>query len=200
MGIALPQQDLPFTQEGISPDVVSTHTFPSRMTVSQILETVGGKLRCFGVHVDGTPFANTFKIKTRLNLLTQHGFHSSGKELMMCGKTGEPLKSKIFAGLCFYQQRLHHMAREKCYSRKGGPVDAITMQPVAGRKVGGGIRLEMEKDCLNSVGCMTTLTERMQSIGHSSLQVCKKCSLPQQTCCCKNVPKKLCFCRMHQSF
>ena len=141
MGIALPQQDLPFTQEGISPDVViNPHAFPSRMTVSQILETVGGKLRCFGVHVDGTPFANTFKIKNARNLLKQHGFHSSGKELMMCGKTGQPLKSKIFMGLCFYQ-RLHHMAREKCYSPHGGPVAAITMPPFDCRNDGGAIRL-----------------------------------------------------------
>jgi len=194
MGIALPQQDLPFTQEGISPDVViNPHAFPSRMTVSQILETVGGKLRCFGVYVDGTPFNNSFSIKNARELLKQRGFDSSGKEFMMCGKTGKPLQCKIFMGLCFYQ-RLHHMAREKCYSRKGGPVDAITMQPVAGRKIGGGIRLgEMEKDCLNSVGCMTTLTERMQSIGHTSLLMCKKCALPQQTCTCTTKATKTLF-------
>ena len=135
MGIALPQQDLPFTMDGISPDVViNPHAFPSRMTVSQILETVGGKLRCFGVHVDGTPFNNAFHIKNARELLKQHGFHSSGKELMICGKTGKPLQCKIFMGLCFYQ-RLHHMAKEKCYSRKGGPVDAVTMQPLQAEKL-----------------------------------------------------------------
>lgn len=186
MGIALPQQDMPFNQDGISPDVViNPHAFPSRMTVSQILETAAGKLRCYGVHVDGTPFRNTFKIKDARELLKQQGFDSSGKETMMCGKTGQPLKSKIFMGLCFYQ-RLHHMAKEKCYSRKGGPVDAVTMQPVAGRKVGGGIRLgEMEKDCMNAGGCMGTLTERMQSIGHSRLVMCNRCALPKQTCNCR---------------
>lgn len=194
MGIAVPQQDMPFNQDGISPDVViNPHAFPSRMTVSQILETAAGKLRCCGVEVDGTPFRGDFKISDARRMLGERGFDSSGKEVMHCGKTGQPLKAKIFMGLCFYQ-RLHHMAREKCYSRKGGPVDAITMQPVAGRKVGGGIRLgEMEKDCMNAGGCMSTLQERMQSIGHSSLHVCTHCSLPTHTCSCRTKSSRTLF-------
>ena len=81
------------------------------------------------------------------------------------------------------------MAREKCYSRKGGPVDAITMQPVAGRKHGGGIRFgEMEKDCMNAGGAMTALNERMQSIGYSNLVLCNKCALPKHTCTCEALP------------
>jgi len=188
MGIAVPQYDLPFNQDGISPDVViNPHAFPSRMTVSQILETAAAKLRCYGTHVDGTPFRSSFGVKQARSMLRQHGFDSTGKELMICGKTGVPLKARIFMGLCFYQ-RLHHMAREKCYSRKGGPIDAITMQPVAGRKHGGGIRFgEMEKDCMNASGAMATLTERMQSIGHSHLRMCNKCALPKHTCTCKTI-------------
>ena len=188
MGIALPQYDLPFNQDGISPDVViNPHAFPSRMTVSQILETSAGKLRCYGVHVDGTPFRGSFNINNARKMLKANGFDSSGKETMICGKTGQPLQAKIFMGLCFYQ-RLHHMAKEKCYSRKGGPIDAITLQPVAGRKNGGGIRFgEMEKDCMNASGSMVTLKERMQSIGHSHLRMCNDCALPKHTCSCKKI-------------
>ena len=100
------------------------------------------------------------------------------------GTTGRPLDAKVFMGLCFYQ-RLHHLAREKCYSRRGGPVDAITKQPLAGRKHGGGLRLgEMEKDVLHSTGAIGVLQERMESIGRAMVAVCPDCSQARTACTC----------------
>ena len=88
-------------------------------------------------------------------------------------------------GLCFYQ-RLHHLSGEKCYSRRGGPVDAITRQPLAGRKQGGGLRLgEMEKDVLHSTGAIGVLQERMESIGRATVLVCPDCSNARTACCCQ---------------
>ena len=184
IGCILPQVDMPFTQEGITPDVViNPHAFPSRMTVSQIYETAGALLNCYGVKIDGTPFTDTPDIQ---ELLQQHGFARSGKQCMYNGTTGEPLQAKIFIGMCFYQ-RLHHLAAEKCYARRGGPVDAITHQPVAGRKFGGGLRLgEMEKDCILASGANGTLEERMQSIGYTQAKICNTCACIKSSCTCKN--------------
>lgn len=43
-----------------------------------------------------------------------------------------------------------------------GPVNAVTKQPVKGRKVGGGIRLgEMERDSLLAHGCSFLLHDRL---------------------------------------
>ena len=180
IGIIMPQEDLPFNKDGITPDVViNPHAFPSRMTVSQIYETACGLLATVGVKVDSRPFAPVPPVQS---MLQQHGWHASGKELMTSGTTGEPLEARVFLGLCFYQ-RLHHMAKEKCYARKGGPVDAITLQPVAGRKRGGGLRLgEMEKDCIHSSGAMGVLQERMDCIGKASVQVCETCAQPTINC------------------
>ncbi len=173
MGIALPQEDLPFTSDGISPDVViNPHAFPSRMTVSQMYEMAFGMLATYGVKVDASPFAPVPDVQA---LLRAHGLPASGKVPMFNGCTGELLEAKVFMGMCFYQ-RLHHMSLEKCYSRRGGPVDAITNQPVAGRKHGGGLRLgEMEKDCIHGSGALGVLSERMSSIGRTTMAVCTEC-------------------------
>jgi DNA-directed RNA polymerase beta subunit len=141
VGIILPQRDMPFTEEGIIPDIImNPHSQPSRMTVGQLVETLASKEGAINGHfVDGTPFSN-YDIKQIPEILEKLGYSRHGTDIMYNGMSGEKIQAEIFIGP-IYQIRLNHMVQDKVHGRAQGPRQALTRQPLEGRSRDGGLKI-----------------------------------------------------------
>ncbi|MBS3166172.1 DNA-directed RNA polymerase subunit B [Candidatus Woesearchaeota archaeon] len=176
-GILVPFADAPFSASGIAPDLIFTpHGISSRMTISHLIELVGGKVGALaGRFVDGTLFEAEHEQELRKELVDL-GFHEDGTEVFYDGRTGRQMLAKIYVGNMYYL-RLRHMVANKIQSRARGPIQLLTRQPTEGRAKEGGLRLgEMEKDTFIAHGASLLLKERFDS-DKIILPVCEKCGL-----------------------
>jgi DNA-directed RNA polymerase II subunit RPB2 len=181
VGLVIPERDMPFTAEGIRPDmIINPHALPTRMTIGQLVECITGKAcAALGGFGDCTAFQNDgSKIGVFGSLLTKQGFHSSGNEVLYNGMTGEQLEMEIFMGPTYYM-RLKHMVKDKINYRALGPRTALTKQPVSGRANDGGLRIgEMERDSVIGHGISEFLRESMMERGDKSyLAICNTTGL-----------------------
>ena len=178
IGLIIPEEDMPFTEDGIRPDIiVNPHALPSRMTIGQLIETLTGKAcAMYGGFGDCTAFMNKGeKTKKFGELLTNVGYHSSGNQLLYNGQSGEQMYSEIFIGPTYYM-RLKHMVKDKINYRARGPRTVLTRQTVQGRANDGGLRIgEMERDGIIAHGAAKFLQESMLIRGDEYfMAICNK--------------------------
>ena len=181
LGLILPESDMPFTKDGIRPDlIINPHAIPSRMTIGQLVECVLGKISvlsgtfgdCTAYNVRGENKIQEYEkhlnhlsakeyTSNLSGTLIKRGFHSSGNEIMYNGMSGKQVEAEIFLGPMYYM-RLKHMVKDKINYRCQGPNSALTRQPVGGRANDGGLRIgEMERDSLIGYGMSGFLKESM---------------------------------------
>ncbi|VDM55930.1 unnamed protein product [Angiostrongylus costaricensis] len=178
-GLIAPQEDLPFNDTGMVPDMImNPHGYPSRMTVGKLMELISSKNAVLsGRYHYGTAFEGD-QVKDVCNELASRGYNYLGKDMLTSGITGQQLSAYIYFGPIYYQ-KLKHMVQDKMHSRARGPRAVLTRQPTEGRSRDGGLRVgEMERDCLIAYGASMLLMERlMVSSDEFQVEVCSDCGL-----------------------
>lgn len=176
-GIGYLQDDMPFCNNGLQPDLIlNPAALPSRMTIGQLIEALAGEL-CMkmGVITDASAFCEN-SIEHIINMLRSLGYAYDGKKTMFSGMTGEIIDMEVFLGPVYYQ-RLQKYAVEQIYYINTGNVEIITRQPLEGKSKNGGLKVsELAKDVINSHGAGHFVMEKMRD--HSDdfyVYVCNTC-------------------------
>lgn len=195
IGVTYRQEDMPFTREGVTPDIIiNPHAIPSRMTIAHLIECLLSKVSTLeGMEGDATPFTDV-TVDSVSELLRKHGYQSRGFEIMYNGHTGRKLRAQVFFGPTYYQ-RLRHMVDDKIHARARGPVQIMTRQPVEGRARDGGLRFgEMERDCMIAHGAASFLKERLFEVSDAfRVHICEICGLMTPIAYVFSLPFNVCL-------
>lgn len=115
-GILYRQEDMPFTADGLVPDIImNPHAIPSRMTIGQLMECIMGKACAqLGTYGYATPFNGTTVEELADILENKCGMERHGNQILYNSRTGEQIHTEIFIGPTFYQ-RLKHMTIDKIH-------------------------------------------------------------------------------------
>ncbi|MBX9890583.1 MAG: DNA-directed RNA polymerase subunit beta [Amoebophilaceae bacterium] len=160
----VPQEDMPFLEDGTPVDVVlSPLGLPSRMNLGQLYETVLG----WAGYALGKRYVNPIFEGMTLDQvyaeLKKANLPDAGKTTLYDGITGVPFHQKVTVGMV-YLLKLAHLVDDKMHARSTGPYSLITQQPLGGKAQFGGQRVgEMEVWALEAYGASYTLQEMLNT-------------------------------------
>lgn len=145
VGRIVPVVDLPFTADGLVPDIIfNPHSLPTRMTPSVLIEALVNKAMALSGQA-----SKVRDLFVQFDICDDQLYqHTSCKQVMTCGRTGNQFESNILVAP-IYWKRLKHIASEKSNVRGiHGLMNITTHQPLKGRAARGGVmHSEQENWC-----------------------------------------------------
>jgi DNA-directed RNA polymerase beta subunit len=181
VALILPASELPYDEDGNRADLYTNpHSFPSRMVIGQSIEGYLsiGCARTASV-IDGTPFRQ-IDVAGYADTMRRLGFRESGYRTMFDPRTGRYFERGIFMAPTYQQRLLKFVDLNRYAAGLSGPTDALSGQPLDGKRMRGGLRLgEMEVWVFCAQGQMRMLEQkiRMDSDGRIAYY-CRNCSQP----------------------
>jgi len=176
-GFLYDESDMPCTSTGIRPDMIfNPLSLITRMTTGVVFE---GMLSKLAAHTGTRPEATMFKKLDTDNIadtLEKCGFKRNGTERLYNGMTGMYMDAEIFIAPIFYQT-LQKYCIDTVYANSISPTDALTKQPLHGKRVSGALKLgSMETACM-SVASVNFLQEKT-SVHSDGIEayVCERCN------------------------
>lgn len=97
IGIMYSQEDLPYTKDGLVPDIIiNPHAIPSRMTIAQLIETIMGKACASLGTVGNATHFTSISVNDICNILANDcNLEPHGNQLMYNSRTGEQMKTFV---------------------------------------------------------------------------------------------------------
>jgi len=157
----VPDEDMPYLEDGTPIDVIFNPLFLKRMNVGMIKEMYWGNIaNALGVKFSVHQFA-PLNERIVFDELRKRGIEVKEKVRVYDGRTGEPYDAPIVVGPK-YILKLEHMADAKVHARSIGRYTIVTQQPLGGKAQFGGQRFgEMEVWALEAHGAAHTLLEML---------------------------------------
>jgi len=156
----VPSEDMPFTPDGHSVDIVLNPLgVPSRMNIGQLFETaLGWAGKALGIKY-ATPIFDGASWEDVQEELKKAELNVDSRSTLLDGRTGETFDQQVTVGQ-IYMLKLSHLVDDKIHARSIGPYSLITQQPLGGKAQFGGQRFgEMEVWALQAYGAAHVLQE-----------------------------------------
>ncbi len=158
----VPAEDMPFTPDGRSVDIVLNPLgVPSRMNIGQLFETaLGWAGKALGIKY-ATPIFDGASWEDVQEELKKAELNIDSRSTLLDGRTGETFDQQVTVGQ-IYMLKLSHLVDDKIHARSIGPYSLITQQPLGGKAQFGGQRFgEMEVWALQAYGASHVLQEML---------------------------------------
>ncbi|MEI7906282.1 MAG: DNA-directed RNA polymerase subunit beta, partial [Bacteroidota bacterium] len=158
----VPAEDMPFTPDGRSVDIVLNPLgVPSRMNIGQLFETaLGWAGKALGIRYS-TPIFDGASWEDVQEELKKANLNVDSRSTLLDGRTGETFDQQVTVGQ-IYMLKLSHLVDDKIHARSIGPYSLITQQPLGGKAQFGGQRFgEMEVWALQAYGAAHVLQEML---------------------------------------